>query len=202
MALFARALGVYERVVSAVLTLGRGLAAVCVAAMVAAILLQVWQRYVLDNALPWPEEFARAAMIWMTAFAAPTAYRWGGFVAIGMFRDALPTVLRRALTLALLLLAAAVLVKLFELALAFHDRGHRAATSALWAPRFGAGPDGWGFLGWVKVSSAWVYLAMPVCFGAMLAVNIELLAREIGRALAGEEAFPAPPAPLLVREAE
>ena len=198
MGAFARVLGAYERILSLLLALGRVLAALCVALMVAAILMQVFQRYVLNDALSWPEEFARACMIWMTAFAAPTAYRWGGFIAIEMLRDALPELLRRMLTLALLLIAAVALAKLFELALAFSGRGWRAATSSLWAPGWLLGSP----LAWAKVPAAWVYLAMPVCFGALLAVNVELVAREIGRWLKGDAAFPEPPRPMLVREAE
>jgi len=33
--------------------------------MVIVILLQVFFRYVLNNALPWPDELARFLMLWM-----------------------------------------------------------------------------------------------------------------------------------------
>ena len=46
---------------------GLGITWVLVAIMVGTILLQVFMRYVLNNALPWPEEVARALMIWMMA---------------------------------------------------------------------------------------------------------------------------------------
>ena len=58
--------------------------------MVLVILIQVFFRYALNNALPWPDEFARFLMLWMTGFIAPSAYRWGGFVSIDMLKDLLP----------------------------------------------------------------------------------------------------------------
>ena len=64
------------------LRLVRGIGAVAMALMVVAILIQVFFRYVLNNALPWPDEAARFFMLWMTGLMAPTAFRRGGFVAI------------------------------------------------------------------------------------------------------------------------
>ena len=56
-----------------VLRIGRGIAIICIGLMVVAILLQVFFRYVLGNALPWPEEAAIFLMLWMTAVIAPSA---------------------------------------------------------------------------------------------------------------------------------
>ena len=42
-----------------VLPVGRGLAVICIGLMVVCILIQVFFRYVLNNALPWPDEAAR-----------------------------------------------------------------------------------------------------------------------------------------------
>ena len=67
-----------------ILRAGRLLAWMALALMVAVILTQVFCRYVLNNALPWPDEAARFLMLWMTGLMAPSAYRWGGFVSIGM----------------------------------------------------------------------------------------------------------------------
>ena len=52
------------------LAVGRSIAWVLVALMVGTILLQVFYRYVLNDALPWPEEVARAFMIWMMGLVA------------------------------------------------------------------------------------------------------------------------------------
>jgi TRAP-type C4-dicarboxylate transport system permease small subunit len=72
------------------LSFGRSLACVAMVLMVFCILLQIFFRYALNNALPWPEEAARALMIWMMAFVAPSAYRYAGFVAIEMVPDMMP----------------------------------------------------------------------------------------------------------------
>ena len=167
---------------SRLLAVGRHLAWVLVALMVATILLQVFMRYALGNALPWPEEVARALMIWMMALVAGSGYRWGSFVAIDLLGERLPRTVARVLKLVLLVLALVLLVQLFVLALEFFERGFRTRAASFDLPR------------------AWIYLAMPVCFGSMILVNIELLLRAIGRTVGREEDFPTPPNPLVVED--
>ena len=58
-----------------VLKLGRAIGGFAVALMVIAILVQVFFRYVLNSALPWPDEAARFCMLWMAGLMAPTAFR-------------------------------------------------------------------------------------------------------------------------------
>lgn len=161
------------------LAVGRSIAWVLVALMVTTILLQVFYRYVLNSALPWPEEVARALMIWMMGLVAASGYRWGAFVAIDMVGEMLPSLLQRLLKLFLLALALVVLAQLFYLAIEFFQRGFRARAASFHLPR------------------AWIYLAMPVCFGSMLLVNIEMLLREVGRLFGNEEDFPEPARPSL-----
>ena len=96
-------------VLSIILKIGRHIAWFALAVMVAVILLQVVMRYVFNNALAWPEEAARFCMLWMTGLIAPSAMRWGGFVAIDMLPQALPKRLGQLLTLFLLILSAIVL---------------------------------------------------------------------------------------------
>ena len=96
-------------VLSIILKIGRHIAWFALAVMVAVILLQVVMRYVFNNALAWPEEAARFCMLWMTGLIAPSAMRWGGFVAIDMLPQALPRRLGQILTLILLILSAIVL---------------------------------------------------------------------------------------------
>ncbi len=69
---------ILEYLNSFMLKIGRNLAWIAIFLMVIVILLQVFFRYVLNNALPWPDELARFLMLWMTGFIAPSAYRWGG----------------------------------------------------------------------------------------------------------------------------
>lgn len=150
-----------EKINSLIIALGKSIAWIFVAAMVFTIVLQVFCRYVLNDALPWPEEVARALMIWMMALVAAAAYREGSFVAIDMLQNCLPSTASKILKIILLFIAALVLYQLLVLGIEFFQRGFRTRAATFNLPR------------------AWIYLAMPVCFGSMLLVNIELLLKEI-----------------------
>ena len=50
--------------------------------MVASLLTGVFFRYVVNAALPWPEELARFAMIWLTMLGAGLVTRYGGHIAV------------------------------------------------------------------------------------------------------------------------
>ena len=91
-----------------ILRLGRQLAWITLAIMVVVILAQVFFRYVLNNALAWPDEAARFLMLWMTALIAPSAMRWGGFVSIDMLPRALPRI--PSLLVGILLLTGSLVV--------------------------------------------------------------------------------------------
>ena len=101
MLMFFRTIAVVN---SSLLWVGRQLAWVALALMVTVILAQVFFRYVLNNALPWPDEAARFLMLWMTALIAPAAFRTGGFVSITMLADLIGKRLAQALSCILLAL--------------------------------------------------------------------------------------------------
>ena len=182
MTLLARTLQLLEGLNSRLLAAGRQIAWVLVALMVLTILLQVFRRYVMNDALPWPEEVARALMIWMMAVVAGSGYRWGAFVSIDLLSGFLPRTLRAALHIVLLIAALVLLVQLFVLAIEFFQRGFRTRAASF------------------QLSRAWIYLAMPVCFGSLVLVNLELLLREVLRALGNPDDYPTPVNPLLVVE--
>lgn len=158
----------FTRINLVIARIGRSIAWILVAAMVLTILLQVFCRYVLNSALPWPEEVARAFMIWMMALVSAEAYRQGSFVAIDLLQDSIPKRLSTLLKLSLLLIATLVLYQLFTLGLEFFQRGFRTRAASF------------------HLSRAWIYLAMPVCFGTMLLVNIELVLSEFRFLIFGE----------------
>jgi len=155
------AINIFSKINSIFAKIGRSIAWILVSAMILTILLQVFCRYVLNDALPWPEEVARAFMIWMMALVAADAYRQGSFVAIDLLQDMLPNKLSIALKLFLLTVACIVLYQLFVLGIEFFQRGFRTRAASF------------------QLSRAWIYLAMPVCFGTMFLVNIEMLLSEI-----------------------
>lgn len=95
---------------SVVLRVARQIAWMALGLMVLVILAQVFFRYVLNNALAWPDEAARFMMLWMTALMAPSAFRWGGFVAIEMVPDGLPRLPGLVLALVLYSVSIAVIV--------------------------------------------------------------------------------------------
>ena len=93
-----------EKINTFFLRIGRQFAWIAIFLMVVVIMIQVFFRYVLNNALPWPDEVARFLMLWMTGLIAPSAYRWGGFVSIDMLERFLPKIISTLLTLFLLII--------------------------------------------------------------------------------------------------
>ena len=88
----------FEKINTFFLRIGRQFAWIAIFLMVVVIMIQVFFRYVLNNALPWPDEVARFLMLWMTGLIAPSAYRWGGFVSIDMLERFLPKIISTFLT--------------------------------------------------------------------------------------------------------
>jgi TRAP-type C4-dicarboxylate transport system permease small subunit len=159
--------------------LGRWLSVGAIAIMVAVILLQVFCRYVLNNALPWPDEAARFMMLWLTGLMAPVAFRHGGMVAITGVLELLPRQLVSAVSLLLLVISLAVLVIGAQLGLKHVDSGWLFASSSLKLPLFLIGMKS------VKIKLAWMYMSLLVGVWLMILVNIELILRSIVVALGG-----------------
>ncbi|QFT62111.1 TRAP-type C4-dicarboxylate transport system, small permease component [Roseivivax halotolerans] len=155
------------------LALGRWLALLALGLMVAVILAQVWFRYVLNNALPWPDEAARFLMLWMTGLAAPSGLRRGGFVAIDMLSEALPRRLADILILVLLFIAMIVLVMGVQLGWTHVNSGWLFASSSLRLPLDLVGGAS------VKIKLAWMYMSVFVGMVLLSIVNIELILRRI-----------------------
>jgi TRAP-type transport system small permease protein len=159
--------------------------ALALAFMVAAILAQVWFRYVIGNALAWPDEASRFLMLWMTGLMAPTAYRRGGFVAIDMLQVLMPRAVAAALQLAMHLVALAVLVVAFRIGLSeLGGLGSRFAMSALWYP------SGLFPLEWAKVPRGWMMMSFHLGVTLLLAVNVELILRALVTIAGREAALP------------
>ncbi len=142
--------------------------------MVAVILLQVFQRYVMNNALSWPDEFARFLMLWMAGLVAPSAYRVGGFVAIDTLPSALSKMPSLVLMLGILLLSTAVL------GVAIHFG---------WAHTMGFGgkfdsssmrvPLDWFGMESIRIKLRYMYGSLLTCVILLFSVNVELILRII-----------------------
>jgi len=182
------------------LRLGRQLAWLALALMVVLILLQVVFRYVFNNALAWPDEGARFLMLWMTGLVAPSAFRWGGFVAIDIVPRALSKVSRfigELLALLLLVMSFAVLVAALQ-----HGYSHAFGfggnfdSSSLRVPLDWFGGES------VKLKLRYMYASMFACVVLLLSVNAELLLRVAARMIEPQAELPdndAPPDASLAR---
>lgn len=159
---------------AALLTLGRRLGAGMVGVMVIIILLQVFFRYVLGNALAWPEEAARFLMLWMTGLMAPTAFRRGGFVSIEMLTRLLPTAMSAILSLLLLGLSLTVMIVGVKIGWGeMMGLGGRFATDSLHYP------TAFDFSSWEKVPKRWMMASLVVGLTLLISVCIELILRSI-----------------------
>ncbi|MES2551654.1 MAG: TRAP transporter small permease subunit [Pseudomonadota bacterium] len=166
----------------ALLALGRWIGAVCLGLMVVVILAQVVFRYVLNNALPWPEEASRFLMMWSTALMAPTAFRRGGFVAIDMVIRLLPRLV--ATGLSVFLMAVTILVLWIALGIGWSEvtgLGGRFETDSLRVP---VSLD----LGvWMKVPKSWMMASLLVGVALLLLVAVELTLRNLYALIWGPE---------------
>jgi len=156
-----------------ILRIGRQLAWIAIFLMVVVILLQVFFRYILNNALPWPDELARFLMLWMTGFIAPSAYRWGGFVSIEMLPKLLPKLIENILLLILLSLSLFILIIGFQLGLQHIKIGWIFESSSIKIPFHLIGGEQ------KALKLAWMYMSLPVGIFLLILVNIELILRKI-----------------------
>lgn len=159
---------------AALLALGRWLGAICLGLMVVAILTQVFFRYVLGNALPWPEEASRFLMLWSTGLMAPTAFRRGGFVAIDMVVRHLPRLV--ATGLSVFLMVVTILVLWVALGIGWSEVtgiGGRFEMDALRAPA------AFDLSVWVKVPKSAMMTSLLVGIALLLSVAVELALRNL-----------------------
>ena len=162
-----------ESINTFILRIGRQLAWIAILLMVIVIIVQVFFRYVLNNALPWPDEVARFLMLWMTGLIAPSAYRWGGFVSIDMFERFLPKILSNLLIFTILLISLIVLLIGFEMGLKHINAGWIFSSSSIKIPFSLIG----GKTEAMKL--AWMYMSLPVGIFLLILVNFELFLRNI-----------------------
>tara|TARA_Y100001970_G_C13891538_1_gene679001 strand:- start:128 stop:724 length:597 start_codon:yes stop_codon:yes gene_type:complete len=162
-----------EKVNTFFLRIGRQFAWIAIFLMVIVILIQVFFRYILNNALPWPDEVARFLMLWMTGLIAPSAYRWGGFVSIDLLERFLPKVISTLLTLFLLVISLIVLIIGLELGLKHINAGWIFNSSSIKIPFHLIGGKA------EPIKLAWMYMSLPIGIIFLISVNIELILRNI-----------------------
>ena len=159
--------------------IGRALSVFAIAVMVIVILTQVFFRYVLNNALPWPDEAARFMMLWLTGLMAPVAMRQGGMVAITSVLESFPRPLFKLTSLMLLCLSLLVLIVGFQLGWKHVNSGWLFSSSSLKVPLFLIGMKS------VKIKLAWMYMSLFTGVCLMILVNVELILRALVTSFGG-----------------
>ena len=155
------------RLNAAIIFLFKYLAMAAVGIMTLSILVQVFCRYVLNDSLPWSEELARYLMVWMTFLTLPVVSRMKQHAALDIILGALPRRMSLGLELVLYILMGAVLYYAFDRSLGFAIKGDRMLATAL------------------PITKAWSYMAMPVGFGVMMLVYVELFLRAFAELITG-----------------
>jgi len=125
------------------------------------VLVGVFFRYILGNALSWNEELARYLMIWMGFIAASLVMRDEMHIGMTLFRDSLPPVLRK-----LAILAGDVSIIIFLLVWCW------ASLETLKVIKDDLSPG-------LNIRLMWPLLAMPVCSGLMIFQQLALIPRHI-----------------------
>ena len=85
-----------QRVDDAIVTFTSWVVAYLTLQMTLVVLLGVFTRYVMNDALAWIEELARYSMIWLSWLGGGLALRRGAHIAMEFFTDALPPKARAA----------------------------------------------------------------------------------------------------------
>jgi TRAP-type transport system small permease protein len=125
--------------------------------------LQVFCRYVLNQALAWPDEVGRFLFVWLAWLGAAAGLRRGIHLRLTVFVDRCPAAARRCTELAVTVLSAVFLLALL--------RGTPAVLEATGSTTFTA----------LDVSTVYQYVAAPVGILIMLVY----LARDFTRLVRG-----------------
>lgn len=165
-----------------ILPIGRWISIIAIALMVVAILVQVFFRYALNNALPWPDEAARFMMLWLTGLMAPMAFRRGGFVAIDMVVLALPKKLGEIVAMILLVISAGVLLVAINI-----GYGELTGFSAKFNTASLYVPLAIDFSEWLRVPRSWMMASLFVGVVLLFIVNVELILRALITFLGGKD---------------
>lgn len=166
-----KALGVLSPVNERISIAARNTAGMLLIAMTGIVLIQIVFRYVLNDSLIWTEEVSKTMMVWGAFLIAPWAYRNSANVSIQMFTDELPLTFRKILHLALNLLVVWIIIVFWSESFGMVDRGFSIRAASL------------------PVQVGWFFIIIPVAFGAMLLVGVELLIRDTLAILHPKEDF-------------
>lgn len=165
--------GILDKVNEQVEKIAVNMAWVMLLAITLLNIVQVFYRYVLNNALSWSEEASLWMMVWITFAILPVAYHKGLNISMMLFRDMLKKsrveyIVRCFFHLIVIIIAVVCLDQAWQM----YQGGSRIELPAL------------------EVSKAWVYAIMPpawiflilAALGAMIRDFIGILDPEAARA--------------------
>lgn len=125
--------------------------------MLAVIVLQVFNRYVLNAALSWPEELSRYLQIWVGLLAATYAYQEGSHVGVTFLLEKLPKTVVKVVVV-----VSHILTGIFLCVIGWQGAGLLEKFADLRSPA-------------LLIPMALVYLAVPVSAFFMLLVCMKLI---------------------------
>jgi TRAP-type C4-dicarboxylate transport system permease small subunit len=134
-------------------------------------IIQVFYRYVLNNALSWTEEASLWMMVWITFAILPVAYRKGLNISMMFFRDKLgKNRLEFIIRCIYHIIVIVIAVVCFDQAWQMYKGGYRLEMPAL------------------EISKAWVYIVMPPAWILLILAVIEVLIKDVRGILDPESA--------------
>lgn len=143
-------LAVIKRIDNEITRVTAFLVVIGMATTVASVVLGVFFRYFLRDALVWSEEVARYAMIWVSMLGGGIAFRLGAHVAVDFIVNAVPRSVRRVIILGgqFGMLIFLVVVFLYGIDVTQQVAGQRTAA--------------------LRISIAYAYAAIPIGAGLMV----------------------------------
>ncbi|MBT3360908.1 MAG: TRAP transporter small permease [Rhodospirillales bacterium] len=165
----------YNRFAEIVSKLSRWACIISLSAMTIAILINVFFRYVLNDPLSWPPEFARFTQVAVTMLASGLAVRYGRHVGVTVLVMRLPMRMQTAVFIATNFLVLCFLaVVLFEgYKLAFFEGPSQLAPS-------------------LQVSMMWAFIAVPLGAFLMIVHVIEVSLNAVVNARVGLSPYALP----------
>ena len=143
----------------------RSVIVITLSMMLFVICLQVFCRFVLNQALPWPEEAARFLMIWSLFLAAVYVHAEDGHLRLNFFVEKLPP---RTQLILRILFDAGILFFLVIL-----PKGGIFEVNALKVMKTGA----------LRISRGYPYAAIPVSAALFILVTLRLMVDNIKRGI-------------------
>ena len=129
--------------------------------MTSVILLQIGSRLFFDSPLAWPEEAAKAMMVWISFLVAPAAYRSEHNIRMDFLLRVFPHFLKQVLAVFCHISILFLALILFRESLKMVERGLWIKASTM------------------DINMAFIYAVLPLSFASIATVSVEKLIFEL-----------------------